>query len=236
MPAVSWRERVASFAEVCLVTGVLTQVVAAGMLYSLGVPFRTPSGSLSLVAVAVPTLADTIVTMVLVVIFLRRRGESPRDVFLGSRPVGSEALAGLALVPLVFLTVALLGALVQAVAPWLHDVAENPLADLMKTPWSALVMGVIAVVGGGIREELQRGFILHRFDQHLGGRAFGLVVFSVLFGLGHAEVQGWDAAIFTGTLGLIWGVVYLVRGSVVAPMVSHAVFNAIQVAWQLVWA
>ena len=47
-------------------------------------------------------------------------------------------------------------------------------------------------------------------------------------------MQGWDAAVYTGTLGFIWGVVYLTRGSIIAPMVSHALFNAVQVIGQLV--
>ena len=56
------------------------------------------------------------------------------------------------------------------------------------------------MVAGGLREEVQRAFILHRFERHLGGAAIGLVVFSVAFGLGHL-VQGRDAAVITGLLG-----------------------------------
>jgi membrane protease YdiL (CAAX protease family) len=85
------------------------------------------------------------------------------------------------------------------------------------------------MVAGGVREEVQRGFILHRFDQFLGGAAAGVIVFSVFFGLGHLE-QGFDAAIATGTLGAFWGVVYVRRRSIVAPMVSHAGFNLAQLA------
>ena len=54
-----------------------------------------------------------------------------------------------------------------------------------------------------------------------------MVAFSVVFGLGHLE-QGWDAVLATGLLGAIWGAIYLVRRSVVAPMVSHAGFNLLQ--------
>ena len=235
-PLVSWRDRLQSLLEVILVTGVLTQLLVAGAMLATGLPFRAADGSLNLLAVALPTLVDTGVSLLLVSLFLRARGEAPRGVLLGQRRATGEALVGVALTPLVFLVVAALSGLVQALLPWLHDVPDNPLADLMKTPWSAAVMGVIAVVGGGVREEVQRGFILHRFEQHLGGRIVGLVLFSVLFGLGHAEVQGWDAAIYTGTLGLIWGATYFLRGSVVAPMVSHAIFNGLQVAWQFAWA
>ena len=32
----------------------------------------------------------------------------------------------------------------------------------------------------------------------------------------------------TGTLGALWGAIYLVRGSAVAPIVSHSLFNSVQ--------
>ena len=55
-----------------------------------------------------------------------------------------------------------------------------------------------------------------------------MIVTSVAFGAGHL-VQGYDAAIVTGLLGAFWGVVYLRRRSVVAPMVSHAGFDLLQI-------
>ena len=62
----------------------------------------------------------------------------------------------------------------------------------------------------------------------LGGGLGGVLFYSVLFGLGHYE-QGYDATIATGLLGAFWGVVYLVRRSIIAPVVSHAGFNLAQV-------
>ena len=55
-----------------------------------------------------------------------------------------------------------------------------------------------------------------------------MLAFGVLFGLGH-YVQGWSVVIITALLGMLWSVVYLLRRSVVAPMVSHASFNLIEV-------
>jgi membrane protease YdiL (CAAX protease family) len=55
-----------------------------------------------------------------------------------------------------------------------------------------------------------------------------VIVLSVGFGLGHI-VQGWDAVVTTGALGAFWAVLYLRRRSVVAPLVSHAGFNSLEV-------
>ncbi len=87
---------------------------------------------------------------------------------------------------------------------------------------------VVVVLGAGIKEELQRAFILHRFEHYLGGRRVGLAVFSGWFGILHFE-QGLDVAASIGLLGLFWGVLYLKRRSAVMSMVNHASFNAAQV-------
>jgi membrane protease YdiL (CAAX protease family) len=71
-------------------------------------------------------------------------------------------------------------------------------------------------------------FLLRRFEQYLGGPAIGVLVLSIAFGLGH-YTQGWDAVIATGLLGAFWAVVYLRRRSSIAPIVSHAGFNSLEV-------
>jgi membrane protease YdiL (CAAX protease family) len=75
---------------------------------------------------------------------------------------------------------------------------------------------------------MQRAFLLHRFEQYLGGATVGVIVTSIAFGLGHAP-QGWDAAITTGAMGLLWALLYLDRRSSIAPMVSHAGFNSLEI-------
>ena len=87
-----------------------------------------------------------------------------------------------------------------------------------------------------MREELQRAFLLHRFEAWLGGAPVGLVVTSVAFGAGHFDPQGADAAIATGLLGACWGIVYLRRRSAVAPIFSHAGFDLLEIVQYLVVA
>jgi membrane protease YdiL (CAAX protease family) len=118
--------------------------------------------------------------------------------------------------------------IVLLVAPWLRNVPRNPLEDLLTSSGHRLLFGVVVIVAGGLREEVQRAFILHRFEQRLGGGYLGLILFSVVFGLGHLD-QGRDVAIATGTLGAVWGSIYLWRRSIVAPAVSHAGFNVLEI-------
>ena len=116
---------------------------------------------------------------------------------------------------------------VQALAPGLHNVARNPLQDLISRPRNAGIFAVVVVIAGGVREEIQRAFVLHRFNVWLGGGTVGIVVGSIAFGAGHL-VQGYDAALATGVLGVFWGLVYLRRRSVIAPIVSHSGFNLLE--------
>jgi membrane protease YdiL (CAAX protease family) len=220
--------RALSILEVLLCSGFPTQLLIGGLLIGLG--FRVTSGAaLPFPFVVAVSLLDTLAVVVLVVIFLRLRGESAGLVLLGPGPVWNEVRRGVMYVPIVFALVIALGALVQALAPWLHNVPQNPLQAMLTSPWRVALFALVVVLAGGVREEVQRAFILHRFDQDLGGARLGLVLFSVAFGLGHLT-QGFDAAIITGTLGLLWGVIYMRRRSMVAPAVSHSLFNLIEIA------
>ena len=225
-PAFSTRLRAAG--EVVLCSGFPTQLTLVVLLGMLGAGPADGSGELSLTYVVALSLIDAAVVLSLVWLLMRAHGENPVATMVGRRPIGQEMLLGLALVPAALLTVAAAFAVLSRVAPELRNVPENPLEALITSPAAAMTFAGVAVVAGGLREEVQRAFILRRFEQHLGGAAVGLVVFSVAFGLGHL-VQGRDAAIITGLLGALWGVLYLVRGSMVAPFVCHAGFNATEV-------
>jgi membrane protease YdiL (CAAX protease family) len=226
-PRVAPADRIAALAEVFLCSGFPTQVLLLVVMNALGMRLQTADGTWSPLFVATLSLLDTGLIVGLVVMFLRVHGENPRDVLAGPRPAMREAVLGFALLPIVFmLTVVLLG-LILTLAPQLHNVQRNPMADLMQNPRDAVIFAFVVLIAGGVREEFQRGFILHRFSRYLGGGVVGVIVHSTLFGLGHVD-QGWDAALTVGMLGALWGTIYLIRRSIIAPMVSHAGFNLAQ--------
>lgn len=220
-------ERVTALLEVVLCSDVPTQLLLSATFAALG--FRAQSGgSLSLAYVAVLSLADTAMLLTLIVVFMRAHGDEPRDILFGDRPILAEARAG---VPLLFVAFGVAAAVMLAahlLAPWLRTVPHNPLQDLVRSPWDAVVFALVLIVAGGIREEVQRAFLLNRFERWLGGAQVGLVVTSVAFGAGHL-LQGADAVVATATLGAFWGAIYLRRRSIAAPVVSHAGFNLVQI-------
>lgn len=194
------------------------------LLKDLGIPPQTADGSLSATFVFALSLADTLVLIALASWLLIRNGERPRDVFVGRRHVGEEAVVGLFSVPFVVALVLVLSLLIRVWMPTLRNVPINPLEGMLGTQTGLLAFLFVVIVAGGLREELQRAFLLHRFRQGLGSAGLGLVVTSLAFGLGHT-LQGWDAVILTGVLGATWGVIYLTRGSAIASIVSHSLFN-----------
>lgn len=220
-------ERAVALLEVLLCSDYPTQVALAATFALFGFQPQNSTG-LSLAYVAAISLADAVFLTVLILFFLRVRGESPREVFFGSSRIRTEAWAGVPLIPVAFgiALAVLLGA--RMVAPWLRTVPHNPLQDLVRSPADAAIFAVVLIVAGGIREEVQRAFLLRRFERWLGGPRVGLVVTSILFGAGH-YVQGADAALATAVLGAFWAAVYLRRRSIAAPVVSHAGFNLVQV-------
>jgi membrane protease YdiL (CAAX protease family) len=221
--------RVVAVIEVLLCSDVLTQYAIGGTFFALGYRSTTAGGKLSVGYVAALSLGDAVLLIALILALLYAHGERPRDVFAGRRPIVPEGVLGVLLIPLAFgIAVAVL-LTVRRFAPSLHNVTDNPLQELMRSPRDAWLFALVVVVAGGVREEIQRAFLLHRFDVWLGGTKVGLIVTSLAFGAGHFALQGLDAGIATGLLGAFWGVVYVRRRSSVAPIVSHAGFDLLQV-------
>lgn len=188
---------------------------------------QTADGRWSAWFVSVLSLLDTALVVALILLFLASHRERARDVLVGTRPVVREVALGLSLMVPILIFASLVLLLIFWLAPQLHNVERNPFEDMLQNRRDASLFAIVATIAGGIREEIQRGFILHRFRHYLGGGRIGVLVYSVVFGLGHVD-QGWDAAITVATLGAIWGTIYLTRRSIIAPMVSHAGFNLAQ--------
>jgi membrane protease YdiL (CAAX protease family) len=216
-----------ALAEVVLCSGYPTQLAIALVLFGMFQVGPGPDGNPSPLYIIALLTTDTALLLGLMFAFMRRSNDRPAQLFLGWRPVASEMRVGLLTVPpiLVLIVVVQLG--LRAVAPSLHNVPISPFAGLMDSPWALAGFVVVLIIAGGLREELQRAFLLRRFEQQLGGARVGLVVTSLAFGLGHT-LQGWDAAVGTAVLGAVWGAMYLARRSVVGTVTSHAVFNTLQ--------
>ena len=224
------QRKAVAIAELILCSSIPTQLlIQVFLVYIVGWHPLTANNQYSLSFVVTMSLADTVLLIALMVALSRAHGDSLSELWLGHRPILKECLVGVAYIPPVFLLVVIILNSVRLFAPALHNVETNPLEQLASGgAANAAAFSAVAIFAGGVREELQRAFLLRRFERHLGGADVGVLVLSVAFGLGH-WVQGWDAVITTGTLGAVWAGMYLRRRSSVAPIVSHAGFNTLEV-------
>lgn len=222
------RERATAVLEILLCSSIPTQLAIGALLRLAGISSTDAAGHLSLTFVLALSLADTALLIVMMVFFMHVHGETARATWFGTSRGLREALVGLATVPLVFVGVGIILNAIRLFAPSLHNVENNPLEQLAATPGQAAVFSLVAIIAGGVREELQRAFMLRRFEQYLGGATLGVWVLSIAFGLGHV-MQGWDAVVTTATLGAFWAWMYLQRRNSVAPIVSHAGFNSLEI-------
>jgi CAAX protease family protein len=219
--------RIVAVLEVLICSDYVTQIALGGTLRAFGFAPMT-GGRLNVGFVVALSLGDAVLLVGLILLMLYAHGERPREVLFGHRPVSGEAVLGIPLAAMALVAAGAIILTIQRFAPSLHTVPDNPLQDLLQRPRDAWLFGLVVFVAGGFREEIQRAFLLHRFDVWLGGPIVGLVVTSVGFGAGHL-FQGVDAAITTGLLGAFWAVIYLRRRSAAAPIVSHAGFDLVQI-------
>ena len=221
-------KRTVALIEVLLCSDYPTQLAIGSTLAAFGFNAYVSPGRLNVAYVVGLSLADTAALIGLILLFLYAHGESPRDVLIGRNRVIREVALGIPLIVVALGIGITVLVVVQKFAPSLHTVEQNPLQELMRSPRDAALFALVLVVAGGIREEIQRAFLIHRFDVWLGGGVTGVIVTSAAFGAGHL-LQGIDAMLATGLLGAFWGVVYLRRRSCVAPMVSHSGFDLLQI-------
>jgi len=102
--------------------------------------------------------------------------------------------------------------------------ASGPtIMSFFKEPTNLVAWIPSGIFGGGVVEELQRIFIFTRFEKWLErpGLILGIVLSSVMFGLGH-RYQGLGIAISTAVSGVIFALVYLRRRSALEPIAAHA--------------
>jgi membrane protease YdiL (CAAX protease family) len=91
--------------------------------------------------------------------------------------------------------------------------------------WIWLLIGIF---GGGFVEELQRTFILTRFEKWKGKEIIiWVVIIDVIsFGAGHLY-QGPGGAISAGITGLIFALIYLRKRSFIEAFSAHALYDVI---------
>lgn len=157
----------------------------------------------------------------LILYFLRRNGESLRRIGWRGRHIFRETMLGLALYIPTFLGTMLLSWLLQ----WMKLSSPGrqvPSALAPAGAWEMLLAVALVFVVAIAEETIFRGYLILRFRMVTRSLPLAVVISCGLFAVGHGY-EGVSGVILVGYLGVVFALVYLWRGSVVAPAAMHFV-------------
>ena len=112
-------------------------------------------------------VSEACISLALIALFLRSRGQSLRTIGWSWEKGGREALLGISCVPFLFATTFLVGIFFTLVLPQYVSIT-NPLLESVKGWGALIVLLVSSILVGGMKEEIQRAFVLDRFERYLG--------------------------------------------------------------------
>lgn len=177
-------------------------------------------------------LTNTIVTLAFVGLFLLLGKERPRDIGFRGEQLWRQLLIGSSFgLALALVDHLAIGNLMKALVPETFNEGMRMLAEFMGKI-NIVVWFLAAVFMGGFIEELQRLFIITRFERCFGtvGIVIALAMESLLQGAGHAY-QGPERSFIYIFVGLAFGLVYLRKRSAVEAMACHAVYDVFGLFW-----
>ncbi len=227
-----WVERLQAAIEILLVSGLISGLVAALPLSFLHIK-NTSLLLKNVNALSFYILLESTITFLILAALLRLHRDSIANIGLRWEAWKLNLSIGLALVPCLFFINGVIALFFKAYLPQFYS-EHNPLLEGIHTPQQLALFVFSAIVAGGIKEEMQRAFILNRFRTCLGGAWVGLLLWSLAFGAGH-YAQGVQGIVIASLYGFVFGVVYILSGSLVAPIAAHAVYDttAILAFWFL---
>lgn len=197
-------------------------LIIPSMAFSL---FAIQEGRMSFMLVAVSAILRDLALVSLILFFIWRNGESFSRIGLAYRKFWSEAALG----ALLFIPVNIIVSLLQMVfrATGL-EAPSTPLPSFLAAEGTIeFILATVLVVIVAISEEIIfRGYLILRFGAITRDPALSVVLSAAVFSLGHGY-EGSAGVATVGFLGAILALIYLWRGSLVAPIVMHFLQNFI---------
>ena len=216
-----WQKRLQALFEVLLLAGIVSALLAFTPFSMSRLASEQVYHNARLLTGYI--LLEAAITLILLMVVLKSHRETLFDLGLIWSEWKPNLYVGVFLVPILFAVNELTGILFHIFFPQ-YVAAQNPLLDTIRTPTDLALFLVVSIFAGGIKEELQRAFVLGRFRTYLGGAKLGLVLWSLAFGLGH-YAQGVQAIVSATLFGFLFGSIYLIRRNLIAPMVAHALYD-----------
>lgn len=179
---------------------------------------------LDFATVAIAVIVHDLALLALVLYFVWRNGEGIKALGWSRRSLAREAFIGLLLFAPIFFAV---GVVEQALRAGGWSAPDTLPTYLVPTPGPEYALALVFLVVVAVTEEtLFRGYLLLRFRAVTGSLPLALGISALIFAMGHGY-QGSVGIVAVGLLGLLYALVYVWRGSLVAPTVMHFLQNFI---------
>jgi membrane protease YdiL (CAAX protease family) len=224
LPYKPWIDRLLAFFEVLMLSGIISSVLASLIFAGL---YRKNTDLIAANAKILVSfiLLESALTFLFLFVILKAHRETISGLGLRWIHWKSNFFIGLAVAPCLLLINAFIALIFRNFLPNYY-LEKNPLTEGIQTPFQLGLFILAALIAGGIKEELQRAFIIRRFRRYLGGAGLGLLLWSFAFGAGH-YVQGVQGIVTATIYGLIFGLLYLIRGSLIGPIVAHGTYDTL---------
>ena len=211
--------------EIIMVSGIVSSFLASLVFAAIFGRNRLKLMEMDITSLVTYLLFESTIAFLILWILMKSHRETLPALGLRRQHWKTHVLLGIIAAPCLLVISGIVGGAFQFFLPK-YALEKNPLMEMIHSPRQLILFIIASIVAGGIKEELQRAFILFRFSHHLGGVRVGLVTWSLVFGAGH-YAQGVQGMCTAAILGFIFGILYLIRGNLVLPITAHAVYNTL---------
>lgn len=204
------------------------QLIEVGVFLLLILPsmalsfLGTHQAGLTFPIVAGVTILQNLALLSLILYFVWRNGEPFKALGWTFRNGWREVALGVGLFLPFFLVISVLQNALRGAG---FSAPESPPSYLIPTGFMEILLAWVFLVVVAVTEEtIFRGYLLLRFQALLQNPSMAVLLSAVIFSIGHGY-QGSAGVITVVIIGLIFAVIYLWRGSLIAPMVMHFLQN-----------
>jgi membrane protease YdiL (CAAX protease family) len=181
--------------------------------------FILKQGQAGFTITAVSTMLRDLSLVALILFFLWRNREPRGAVGWRARRPLLEVLIGVALFPVMFFGTSSLEGLLIRIGLSAPPTSLPTFLNIGGPGQVALAVALVAVVAVS-EETIFRGYLILRFQGVTGSVVAAVLLSALIFSLGHGY-EGSVGVVTVGAMGIGLAVVYVWRGSLIAPMVMH---------------
>ncbi len=195
--------------------------------------FAVKTGDLGFVITAFATILRDVGLVALVLFFLWRNGESRSLIGLVFWKRRDDVVLGAVLFVLLAYGATAVDGLLRMAG--LSEPSTKLPNLLTATGNLQFVLAFVLVAVVAVAEEtIFRGYLIHRISELTGSRVAAVVLSSLLFAMGHGY-EGTTGVITVGLMGFCFALVYLWRGSLVAPITMHFIQDLVSIVLLPLW-